>query len=291
MVDVLTVYDGSRDSAVSLGFTRYSTGIPCKNGHAPLRRSSDGKCLFCVKAKKRRYRAGLKCRPRSNKSVAPKRARKPFNFIYVEAFKDLPRSRQEAVELGIRRYFTGRACKHGHLEQRDVKHGCMGCRRVKKKAYKKTEKGKEAERRSKKTPAARAAKAARKVRQMERIKADPILLEAYRAKRREAKRLYAKTPAGKALQRRKSLAKEKKIRVATPKWGDKSAVNSFLDGCPEGHHIDHIVPLRGKSVCGLHVLENLQYLPAQENLKKSNKVIPITLEACVCPISIPGQID
>lgn len=59
----------------------------------------------------------------------------------------------------------------------------------------------------------------------------------------------------------------------TPSWADLAAIKRFYENCPEGHHVDHIVPLRGKMVCGFHVEYNLQYLPAKENLMKGNKLI------------------
>jgi len=194
----------------------------------------------------------------------------------------LPKGKSEAISLGLRRYFTGKTCKSGHLEPRDAKHGCLGCRREKKRAYKKTPKGIEARRRSRSTPSARAAKALQGKRRREEIKADPILFEACRAKERDQKRRYYSTPLGKAYRKQKSFFKEEKIRIATPKWCNKTVLNRFISNCPEGHHVDHIIPLRGTTVWGLNIPENLQYLPAQENLSKGNKVDPFTLEAVVC---------
>ena len=53
--------------------------------------------------------------------------------------------------------------------------------------------------------------------------------------------------------------------------GQKQEISQFYQNCPAGHHVDHIVPLTHPLVSGLHVLANLQYLPAKENCSKRNK--------------------
>jgi hypothetical protein len=57
---------------------------------------------------------------------------------------------------------------------------------------------------------------------------------------------------------------------ATPLWADYSVITQFYEECPEGHQVDHVIPLQGKLVTGLHVIQNLQYLKASENASKSN---------------------
>lgn len=56
-----------------------------------------------------------------------------------------------------------------------------------------------------------------------------------------------------------------------PSWVNKKELTEIYRNCPEGYHVDHKIPLNGKLVSGLHVPENLQYLTAEENLRKSNK--------------------
>lgn len=57
----------------------------------------------------------------------------------------------------------------------------------------------------------------------------------------------------------------------TPKWANLDKIKEIYDNCPAGYHVDHIIPLNGKNVSGLHVETNLQYLPAIDNIRKSNK--------------------
>lgn len=72
----------------------------------------------------------------------------------------------------------------------------------------------------------------------------------------------------------RSRARELAKIQRTPSWANLDDIRQFYINCPDGYHVDHIIPLRGEYVSGLHVLDNLQYLPATENLRKRNKFYP-----------------
>jgi hypothetical protein len=68
---------------------------------------------------------------------------------------------------------------------------------------------------------------------------------------------------------------------ATPSWADSEAIREFYE-CARAfklytgleYHVDHIVPLQSKLVCGLHCEANLQVLDAKTNMSKHNKWWP-----------------
>jgi hypothetical protein len=64
---------------------------------------------------------------------------------------------------------------------------------------------------------------------------------------------------------------------ATPLWADLEQIQRIYTVCAKvsertgvEHHVDHIIPLQGDNVCGLHVERNLAIIPAKMNLEKSN---------------------
>lgn len=73
-------------------------------------------------------------------------------------------------------------------------------------------------------------------------------------------------------QRAKNAKRRALLLQRTVKWANLVEIEQFYINCPKGYHVDHYYPLQGKTVCGLHVLENLQYLPAAENLSKGNRM-------------------
>jgi hypothetical protein len=71
----------------------------------------------------------------------------------------------------------------------------------------------------------------------------------------------------------KSKLRKSYIKLRTPIWANLYDIDKFYINCPKDYHVDHIIPLQGDIVSGLHVLNNLQYLKASDNLSKSNKYI------------------
>jgi hypothetical protein len=72
------------------------------------------------------------------------------------------------------------------------------------------------------------------------------------------------------------------IKRATPAWLDKAQVatiRKIKEACKalnkehgaRTYHVDHMEPLRGKHVCGLHVPWNMQIILATKNMAKGNR--------------------
>lgn len=76
---------------------------------------------------------------------------------------------------------------------------------------------------------------------------------------------------------RRGGKRREEVKQRTPCWADLKKIDEIYEQCRRvseltgvAYHVDHVIPLRGKNVCGLHVHTNLQIITAEQNLKKGN---------------------
>jgi hypothetical protein len=163
-------------------------------------------------------------------------------------------TRKEALLTGDSAYFTGVPCVHGHLSERRAKTGeCLVCRALAVKVW-----------RQKNPDKVSAHNASQYNKHADKIKANV--------------RKWGKNNPSKILAHTRSMQAKRILRL--PKWlteedrwmiqeaYDLAALRTKLFGF--SWHVDHILPLQGKTVSGLHVPLNLQVIPGKDNVVKSN---------------------
>ena len=161
----------------------------------------------------------------------------------------LPKTRKEAREAGSKAYFTGLFCKQGHVDKRWTATGnCAACQSARTMNWARNNK-----------------EHCSNYRQQPEIKQK---LLAY------GKEYYNKN---KAVYIEKDAKRRASKMQATTVWGQEG-VKAFYEKAKEleamnpnvKYHVDHVVPLAGKNVCGLHNQFNLQILTEFENKRKGN---------------------
>jgi hypothetical protein len=100
--------------------------------------------------------------------------------------------------------------------------------------------------------------------------------KAYREANREKIRHYYESNRYRYINRNR-LRQMAEIQ-ATPSWANLDAIKGFYESAANislttgiKHQVDHYYPLKGKTVCGLHVQDNLRVIPALENQRKNNR--------------------
>lgn len=177
----------------------------------------------------------------------------------------LPSSRAKAKATGSTYYYTGKPCKYQHIAKRLTSSGeCSECFKVRDKARSASPAAKERRRAYYKDYQVRKAEAIREYRKTRRPKHIMTEEQLQRKVRHNARYRAARTQS-------------------IPSWYDEWDEFVMLEAialAAEGAkctgiawHVDHMIPLKAKEVCGLHCAGNIQVIPATLNTHKCNRLL------------------
>jgi hypothetical protein len=182
-----------------------------------------------------------------------------------------PQERAVALSSGLTKYFTGRACKFGHVAERRTSNGnCTVCEKAKHEVWaaNNPDKLREAQRKS----YANNSKIRREKARAYRA-SNPEKIAAANSKSKQKHRAYHTYLESQ---------RQKAIKQATPHWLTDDDKEWMVNLYKESRNIkvkygvitavDHIVPIKGENVCGLNVPWNLRVVTQRYNSVKSNKV-------------------
>jgi len=168
------------------------------------------------------------------------------------------KKRREALAAGDTLYFNGKPCKaHGHIAPRRAVNGaCTECEKLKNNSQ--DRKQYMVEYASKKRDSIRKIASNWQKNNKGKVNANTALRHAAKMARKPTWLTAADKMKIKCLYQLSAMYN----RESDIKW-----------------HVDHIVPLQGETVSGLHVPWNLRVIPATENIRKSNKLYDATIMA------------
>lgn len=175
-------------------------------------------------------------------------------------------TRDESAKAGQKYYFTGVPCTHGHVSLRYTKsNACLDCQTEACRKY-------NAEKRVIKAPDQETKDRKKLSRWLKR----QDNLEEARRKDREAAQEWRKKNPGKYSEYNAPYRSNRK--EATPAWLSKEHKEEMKNLVRERrrlteltgtvHEVDHIYPVKGKTVCGLHVPWNMRVITKSENAVK-----------------------
>lgn len=225
----------TRTEAKKLGLQTHFTGIPCANGHLSERYTNGG-CVECIKENAKKRMARIYSDPEQ-----------------LEAFRTYARAKSKRIrKIHGERWNAERREKWASDEE----------------YREKIKKG-----------------------QREYCKRTNYHNSEVRKKWREANKdkvaEYGKRSREKHIGTNKYLGylRRRRKRAAMPPWADKEAIKKMYEKVARmnrlagrntpgrcAFHVDHIIPLNGENVCGLHIPENLRIMRASDNIRKGNKL-------------------